>query len=77
MAFNFGYSDDVSIFLNGRLLFSGMSGYHSRDPSFLGLIGLFDAVPLHLRKGENELLLIVSETFGGWGFMGRTMEDSR
>jgi sugar lactone lactonase YvrE len=65
----FGYSDQVSIFLNGRVLFAGNSAYQSRDPSFLGAVGLFDAVFLPLEKGENELLFVLEETFGGWGFM--------
>jgi len=70
MQFMFGYSDIISIFLNGKTLFLGQSAYRQRDPSFLGIIGYFDAVYLPLRKGENELLLNVTETFGGWGFMG-------
>ena len=65
----FGYSDEVSIFLNGKVLFTGNSAYQSRDPSFLGAVGLFDAVFLPLDKGENELLIVLKETFGGWGFM--------
>jgi hypothetical protein len=67
--FNFGYSDEVTVFLNGRALFTGNSAYRSRDPSFLGIIGLLDAVYLPLQAGDNELLLIVTENFGGWGFM--------
>ncbi len=67
--FNFGYSDEVTIFLNGRPLFSGNSAYRSRDPSFLGIIGLLDSVYLPLQAGDNELFLIVTENFGGWGFM--------
>lgn len=27
----------------------------------------FDAVPLRLRAGENEVLLAIGESFGGWG----------
>ncbi|UCD18828.1 MAG: SMP-30/gluconolactonase/LRE family protein [candidate division WOR-3 bacterium] len=68
---SFGYSDAVSIFLNGERYFLGNSAYRSRDPSFLGIIGYFDEVSLPLRKGKNELLLIVAEVFGGWGFMAR------
>jgi sugar lactone lactonase YvrE len=67
--FLFGYSDAVNVFLNGDILFSGNSAYQSRDPSFLGAIGLFDALYLSLKKGENELLFVVGETFGGWGLM--------
>jgi sugar lactone lactonase YvrE len=32
-------------------------------------VGLNDAIHLPLREGENELLLIVAESFGGWGFI--------
>jgi sugar lactone lactonase YvrE len=64
-----GYSDIVSVFLNGKMLFGGNSSYRFRDPSFLGIVGYFDAVYLPLKKGGNELLLMVAETFGGWGFM--------
>lgn len=67
-----GYSDDVTVFLNGKPLFSGTSGYRSRDPSFVGVVGLFDTVYLPLRKGLNEVCLLVTESFGGWGFMCRT-----
>ncbi|MBP7866704.1 MAG: hypothetical protein KA419_12230 [Acidobacteria bacterium] len=65
---NLGYSDAVSVFLNGRILFSGDSSYTSRDASFLGIVGLQDAVYLPLKKGDNELVLMVAESMGGWGF---------
>jgi sugar lactone lactonase YvrE len=65
----FGYSDLVSLFVNGRLLFMGNSAYRQRDPSFLGAVGLHDAVYLPVKKGENELLLMIMESFGGWGFI--------
>lgn len=64
-----GYSDAVSLFLNDRLLFTGRSAYRQRDPSFLGIMGLFDEVSLPLRKGDNELVACVAESFGGWGLM--------
>ncbi len=66
-----GYSDAVSVFFNGELVFSGNSSYRSRDPSFLGIVGLFDAIHVPFRGGENELLLMVLESFGGWGFMAQ------
>jgi hypothetical protein len=69
-----GCSDAVSVFLNGRILFSGESAYQQRDPSFLGIVGLFDAMYLPLEPGEDELLLIVTESFGGWGFVCRDAE---
>ena len=70
--FCFGYSDEVRIFLNGTPLFSGDSTYTLRDPSFLGIVGPYDAVYLPLKKGENELLLVVTENMGGWGFLVRS-----
>lgn len=69
---SFGYSDEVSIFLNGQILFSADSTFRSRDPGFLGIVSVDnDAVYLSLEKGENELVLAVRETFGGWGFICR------
>ncbi len=68
----FGYSDDVSVFLNGRILFRGRSAQSFRDPRFLGIVSADDdAVYLPLRKGRNELMLAVSELGGGWGFVCR------
>jgi hypothetical protein len=67
--FWFGYSDEAGIFLNGRLVFYGNSAYRYRDTSFLGIIGLYDAVSLPLKKGPNELLFVVGEASGGWGLI--------
>jgi ketosteroid isomerase-like protein len=68
---SFGYSDIVTIFLNGRPLYSGNSIYQSRDRSFLGIVGYQDELYLPLKKGDNELLLLLGETMGGWGFCCR------
>lgn len=67
--YRFGYSDEVTVFLNGKPLFCGDSTYRLRDPSFLGIVGLFDAVYFPLKKGDNELVLLVTENMGGWGFL--------
>jgi len=64
-----GYSDEAGIFLNGRLVFYGNSAYRYRDTSFLGIVGLYDAVSLPLKKGPNELLFVIGETSGGWGLI--------
>ena len=69
--FLFGYSDVVSIFCNGEILFQGWSEYRRRDPTFQGIVGLYDQIWLPLKKGENELMIAVAEAFGGWGFMFR------
>ena len=70
----FGYSDIISIFLNGKLLFCGNSSYTSRDPSFQGIVGLNDYIMLPLKKGKNELMIALGESFGGWGFI---FQDSK
>jgi hypothetical protein len=67
-----GYSDEVSVFLNGRILYRGRSAQAFRDPGFLGIVSADDdAVYLPLRKGSNELVLGLSELGGGWGFVAR------
>ncbi|MGZ4333561.1 MAG: hypothetical protein ACXVRJ_04745 [Gaiellaceae bacterium] len=69
----FGFSDRVTLFLNGRPLFGGRDGYRSRDYRFLGSIGWFDTVHLPLVPGDNELVAAVSEDFGGWGIQARLL----
>src|SRR4051812_1668061 len=70
-----GYSDDVTVFLNGRILYRGRSAQAFRDPRFLGIVNPEnDAVYLPLKKGKNELMLAVSELGGGWGFVCRLAE---
>jgi len=70
-----GYSDDVSVFLNGQILFRGRSAQNFRDPAFLGIVNPEnDAVYLPLKKGSNELMLAVSELGGGWGFICRLVD---
>ncbi len=67
-----GYSDDVSVFLNGKILYRGRSAQGFRDPGFLGIVNPEnDAVYLPLKRGNNELILAVSELGGGWGFISR------
>jgi len=73
-----GYSDDVSVFLNGRILFRGRSAQNFRDPAFLGIVSPEnDAVYLALKKGSNELMLAVSELGGGWGFICRLTDAEK
>jgi sugar lactone lactonase YvrE len=72
--YQFGYSDWIGVFLNGQIVLSANSAYRQRDPSFLGIIGMNDAVYIPLRTGENELLFTVAESFGGWGFMCQDAE---
>ena len=73
--FDFGYSDRVVVILNGKPIYKGTNKWRTRDYRYLGTIGLFDGVYLDLKKGKNELLLAVSEDFGGWLVTGKFRED--
>jgi hypothetical protein len=74
---SFGYSDDVTVFLDGHPLFSGRSGYLLRDGSYLGTLSLGpDSLFLDLSAGRHELVFAVSEAFGGWGVAAR-LEGAR
>jgi len=67
-----GFSDEVTVFLNGRPLFHCDDSYSFDAPRRQGL--LYDdqaTLFLPLEKGENELAVLVSDRFGGWGLMGR------
>lgn len=67
----FGYSDKVKVFVNGKLVYAGDNSFRSRDYRYLGSMGLFDAISLNLRKGDNEITFAVTERMGGWGVMAR------
>ena len=70
-----GYSDEVTVFLNSRPVFTGKSAFRFRDPGFLGIMDVEnDAVYLNLKKGRNEVVLAVADYFGGWGFICRIDE---
>ena len=66
-----GFSDRATVFVNGTPIFSGDDSYdfaNRRD----GLIS-FDQASLYLplRAGTNDISIIVTDRFGGWGIMGR------
>ena len=73
-AFEFGFSDKATVYLNGEPVFSGNDSAFSRDYRFLGTVGYWDTVYLNLAEGENELLIAVSESVAdptGWAVQGR------
>lgn len=71
----FGYSDFITVFLNGKPVYFGNSAYQSRDRSFLGIVGYNDNLFLPLGKGEHELLVMVGEGMGGWAFCFRKEDE--
>lgn len=70
-ALAFGYSDSVTVYVNGAAVYAGTNRYQSRDYRYLGTIGLFDKVFLPLQTGENEVWFVVTEAFGGWGILAQ------
>jgi len=73
-----GYSDEVRVYFDGRILWRGRSAQNFRDPGFLGIMSADDdALYLPLKKGDNELILAVSELGGGWGFVCRVEAPER
>ena len=70
-AFDFGFSDRARVFVNGTAVYAGNRTYASQDYRHLGTIGLHDTLVLDLQEGANEITFAVSESFGGWGVMGR------
>lgn len=62
----FGFSDRVVIFVDGRPVYRGRDNFQSRDYRFLGSVGMWDEIVLHLDRGEHQLWFAVSEDVGGW-----------
>jgi hypothetical protein len=70
--FDLGYSDVATVFVNGRPVFQGDQRYSFDRPRREGLIGFDNArLYLPLAAGDNEIAVLVSDYFGGWGVMGR------
>ncbi len=68
---DFGYSDEVAVYVNNRIMYSGNNRFQSRDYRYLGTIGYFDSVYTPLVKGKNEVIFLVSENLGGWGLKAK------
>jgi len=72
-----GYSDEVTAFVNGKPLFSADARYSFDNPRQEGLIGLNQAtLYVPLEKGDNEIDLVIADSFGGWGVMGQFEDPS-
>jgi hypothetical protein len=76
-ALDLGFSDRATVFVNGRPVFYADQGYSFDTPRREGLIGLDQArVYVPLEAGENEVAVLVSDSFGGMGIMGRFADPS-
>ena len=65
-----GYSDDVTVFVNGEPIYSGINGWNSRTPDYISFVSAdFERVWLPLKAGRNEIVLAVTDNqIFGWGF---------
>ena len=71
-----GWSDTATVYLNGRPLFRADAAYSFDEPRQEGLVHLGQAsVFLPLEAGDNELVVVVTDDFGGWAVMGRFPDD--
>jgi hypothetical protein len=61
----FGFSDDVRIYLNGAPLYEGSDRQNSRDYRFLGHVGFWDTVFLPLKAGANDVTFVVTDPTNG------------
>jgi hypothetical protein len=74
-ALELGFSDIATVFLNGTPVYRGNATYSFDEPRREGLIE-YEQARLHLplKEGDNELAIVVSDVFGGWGLMARWVD---
>lgn len=65
-----GYSDDVTVFVNGEPIYVGGNAWDSRTPALNSFVDArWESVFLPLRAGANEIVLAVADDQRfGWGF---------
>ena len=72
VALELGYSDAVTVLLNGRRLYSGDQSYSFAEPERPGLVVPGQTVLyLPLDAGDNRLEIVVTDSFGGWALAAR------
>lgn len=72
-----GYSDDVTVFVNGEPIYVGVNGWDSRAPALNSFVDArWESAFLPLREGDNEIVLAIADDQRfGWGFALR-IEDA-
>ena len=66
-----GFSDEYLLFVNGRPVAGGEAAYRFDNPRGDGVLHANQSVVyLPLRRGENEVLIVLLDVFGGWGIVG-------
>jgi hypothetical protein len=68
MDFSIGYSDEVALFFNGHRVIGERTREEGSDPSSAGILDLHQEAQVQVRKGLNEVFLLVTGKLGAWGF---------
>jgi hypothetical protein len=65
-----GYSDDVTVFVNGEPVYLGVNAWDTRTPQLNSFVDArWESAFLPLRAGDNEIVLAVADDQRfGWGF---------
>ena len=73
-----GYSDDVTVFLNGQPVYAGINGWDTRTPALNSFVDTrWESAFLPFREGDNEIVLAVADDQRfGWGFALR-IDDAK
>lgn len=69
---DFAYAGEVDLFFNRRRVFSGARSNPLPDRSALAAVGSSDQVPLYVKKGLNEIFLMVTARSDLWAFRAVT-----
>lgn len=70
--FYFDYSDNVDVFFNGQLIFSGKNAFRYKGLTHRGDIRLEgNVLYLNLKEGENEILCAITDKANGWAILGK------
>lgn len=71
---DFGYSDAITLLLNGKTEFFADASYRYSEKRQEGLMHAKQmSIFLELKKGKNVLRAIVADSFGGWGLQAQLL----
>jgi len=68
MNLSFGYSEEIDLFFNGQRLYRGQGDSSQQSATSLSDLVLHNQVPVQVKSGLNEILVMVSAVSGEWGF---------
>lgn len=70
--FYFDYSDNINVFFNGQLIFSGKNAFRYKGLTHRGDVKLEgNLLYLNLQEGENEILCAITDKANGWAILGK------